>query len=68
MNLQKLTPLLTFPQIAINEYSKNIGKSKDIMEHYIGVLATEGVTFVPIWTEPPDVPEKVRSDISTNKI
>ena len=28
-------------QIAINEYSKNIGKSKDIMEHYIGVLADE---------------------------
>ena len=24
------------------------------MEHYIGVLATEGVTFVPIWTEPPE--------------
>ena len=21
------------------------------MEHYIGVLADEGVTFVPIWTE-----------------
>ena len=30
------------------------------MEHYIGVLATEGVTFVPIWTEPQDVPEKLK--------
>ena len=52
-----------FPQIAINEYSKNIGKSKDIMEHYIGVLADEGVTFVPIWTEPPEAATKEKTEV-----
>lgn len=39
-------------KVAINEYSKNIAKSKDIMEHYINLLADEGVTHVPIWQPP----------------
>ncbi len=43
----------TAEKVAINEYSKNIAKSKDIMEHYIQVLANEySITFVPIWTAP----------------
>ena len=33
------------------------------MEHYIGVLADEGVTFVPIWTEPPEAKAKVTTDL-----
>ena len=34
------------------------------MEHYIGVLADEGVTFVPIWTEPPEAAKaKVTADL-----
>ena len=33
------------------------------MEHYIGVLADEGVTFVPIWTEPPEAKAKVTADL-----
>ena len=38
------------------------------MEYYIGVLADEGVTFVPVWTEPkkeepePGGPEKGPED------
>jgi len=43
----------TAEKLAINEYSKNIAKSKDIMESHIGVLAEQGVTHVPVWT-PPD--------------
>ncbi|QQP35206.1 SEC14-like protein 1 [Caligus rogercresseyi] len=39
----------TAEKLAIKEYSKSIGKSKDIMEHHIGVLAVEGITSVPIW-------------------
>ena len=36
-------------KVAINEYSKNIAKSKDIMEHYINLLSEQGITHVPIW-------------------
>jgi hypothetical protein len=40
-------------KVAINEYSKNIAKSKDIMEHYLNVLADEyKITSVHIWTPP----------------
>ena len=38
-------------KVAINEYSKNIAKSKDIMEHYIKVLADQGITHIAIWEE-----------------
>ena len=44
----------TAEKLAIKEYSKSIGKSKDIMEHYIGVLAGEGITSVPIWKPDPN--------------
>ena len=48
----------TAEKVAINEYSKNIAKSKDIMETHIKVLAEEGVTHVPIWLPPPDAEKK----------
>lgn len=41
----------TAEKLAIKEYSKSIEKSKDIMEHFIGVLADQGVTYVAPWTE-----------------
>jgi len=41
----------TAEKIAIKEYSKSIEKSKDIMEHFINVLAEQGVTSVDIWQE-----------------
>jgi len=43
----------TAEKIAIKEYSKSIEKSKEVMEHFIQLLADQGVTQVPIWTEPP---------------
>ena len=43
----------TAEKLAIKEYSKSIGKSKDIMEHYIQVLADEGIHSMPIWVPPP---------------
>ena len=49
-------------KVAINEYSKNIAKSKDIMEHYINLLAEQGVTSVPIW-EPKEVPAVKADDV-----
>ena len=39
----------TAEKLAIKEYSASIGKSKDIMEHYINVLSDQGVTQVEIW-------------------
>ena len=42
----------TAEKIAIKEYSKSIEKSKEVMEHFIQVLADQGITQVPIWEEP----------------
>lgn len=42
----------TAEKIAIKEYSKSIEKSKDIMEHFINLLAEQGVTHIDIWREP----------------
>lgn len=37
----------------MKQYSANLAKGKEIIEHYINELTNEGVTHVPIWTEPP---------------
>lgn len=42
----------TAEKIAIKEYSKSIEKSKEVMEYFVEQLAEQGVTHVPIWTEP----------------
>ena len=42
----------TAEKIAIKEYSKSIEKSKEVMEYFVELLADQGVTHVPIWTEP----------------
>ena len=42
----------TAEKIAIKEYSKSIEKSKEVMEYFVDLLAEQGVTHVPIWTEP----------------
>ena len=47
----------TAEKLAVKEYSKSIGKSKDIMEHYITKLAEQGVNEVPIWEAPPETEE-----------
>ena len=43
----------TAEKLAVKEYSNSIGKSKDIMEHYIQILAEGGITHVPLWEGPP---------------
>ena len=47
--------------MAIKEYSKSIEKSKDIMEHFINLLADQGVTHVPIW-EPKEGAEEAAEE------
>lgn len=39
----------TAEKLAIKEYSKSIEKSKEIIEHFIKLLADQGVTEVAIW-------------------
>jgi hypothetical protein len=39
-------------KLAMKQYSANLAKGKEIIEHYINVLMNEGVTHVPVWTEP----------------
>ena len=52
-----LKTLGTAEKLAIKEYSASIGKSKDIMEHYIKVLADRGITQVNIWQPSSDGPK-----------
>ena len=47
----------TAEKLAVKEYSKSIGKSKDIMEHYITILLEQGITEVPLWEPPPETEE-----------
>ncbi|UJR31469.1 hypothetical protein I4U23_018958 [Adineta vaga] len=42
----------TVEKIAMKQYSANLSKGKEIIEHYVNELMTEGITSVPIWTEP----------------
>jgi len=42
----------TAEKIAIKEYSRSIEKSKEVMEYFVDLLAEQGVTHVPIWSEP----------------
>ena len=61
------TLILTLIAFAAQEYSKSIDKSKDIMEHFINLLREEGVTTVPLWTEPQGVPN-IQENAQENKV
>lgn len=54
-------------KVAINEYSKNIAKSKDVMETHIQVLADEGITEVSIWEPPEGAQPAKRGDAEVEK-
>lgn len=42
----------TVEKIAMKQYSQNISKGKEIIEHFIEVLRKENITDVPRWVEP----------------
>nr|XP_027208573.1 SEC14-like protein 1 [Penaeus vannamei] len=42
----------TVEKIAMKQYSQNISKGKEIIEHFIEVLRKENITEVPRWLEP----------------
>ena len=35
----------------MKQYSANLAKGKEIIEHYINELMNQGITSIPIWTE-----------------
>ncbi|PNF28722.1 hypothetical protein B7P43_G07856 [Cryptotermes secundus] len=39
-------------KLAMKQYSQNIAKGKEIIEHFISELKKEGVTYLPPWSEP----------------
>ena len=55
----------TAEKLAIKEYSKSIGRSKDIMEYHINVLAEQGIIELPIW-QPCEKKEPVKVEAETN--
>lgn len=64
----------TAEKIAIKEYSKSIEKSKEVMEYFVDLLAEQGVTHVPIWSEPegsksvPEAEEKEEAVLEKPKL
>ncbi|CAF0977101.1 unnamed protein product [Rotaria sordida] len=38
-------------KLAMKQYSTNLAKGKEIIEHYVNELLNQGITNIPIWTE-----------------
>ncbi|XP_066516420.1 SEC14-like protein 5 [Hoplias malabaricus] len=49
----------TAEKIAMKQYTANIKRGKEIIEHYISELISEGVTEIPRWTPPQHPPHCV---------
>ncbi|XP_025086727.1 SEC14-like protein 1 isoform X4 [Pomacea canaliculata] len=43
-------------KIVMKQYTQNIKKGKEVIEFYISELISEGVTFIPPWTDPSPAP------------
>uniref|UniRef100_A0A0A9YEI5 SEC14-like protein 1 n=3 Tax=Lygus hesperus TaxID=30085 RepID=A0A0A9YEI5_LYGHE len=50
----------TIEKLAMKQYSANIAKGKEILEHFIQQLKEEGVTVVPRWVPSPEQLEEER--------
>ena len=57
----------TVEKIAMKQYSANIAKGKEIIEHFIKDLADEGTTEVPPW-KPGVVGKLYASDVRGEEI
>ncbi|CAF3297870.1 unnamed protein product [Rotaria sp. Silwood2] len=38
-------------KLAMKQYSANLAKGKEIIEHYVNELISQGITNIPIWSE-----------------
>ncbi|XP_030434597.1 SEC14-like protein 5 isoform X2 [Gopherus evgoodei] len=43
----------TVEKIAMKQYTANIKRGKEVIEHYLKELISQGITFIPQWTPPP---------------
>ncbi|XP_015273003.1 PREDICTED: SEC14-like protein 5, partial [Gekko japonicus] len=50
----------TVEKIAMKQYTANIKRGKEVIEHYLKELISQGITFIPRWT-PPAVRKQVAS-------
>ncbi|XP_014244140.1 SEC14-like protein 1 [Cimex lectularius] len=44
----------TIEKLAMKQFSQNIARGKEVLEHFIVELKTEGITHVPKWLPSPD--------------
>ncbi|XP_068003377.1 SEC14-like protein 5 isoform X1 [Melanerpes formicivorus] len=42
----------TVEKIAMRQYTANIKRGKEVIEHYLKELISQGITFIPRWTPP----------------
>ncbi|KGL79790.1 SEC14-like 5, partial [Tinamus guttatus] len=42
----------TVEKIAMKQYTSNIKRGKEVIEHYLKELISQGITFIPRWTPP----------------
>ncbi|NXG48682.1 S14L5 protein, partial [Psilopogon haemacephalus] len=43
----------TVEKIAMKQYTSNIKRGKEVIEHYLKELISQGITFIPRWKPPP---------------
>uniref|UniRef100_A0A672TQ13 SEC14 like lipid binding 5 n=1 Tax=Strigops habroptila TaxID=2489341 RepID=A0A672TQ13_STRHB len=51
----------TVEKIAMKQYTSNIKRGKEVIEHYLKELISQGITFIPRWTPPPVCGQKDES-------
>lgn len=54
-------------KLAMKQYSANIAKGKEIVEYFVNQLRDEGITFVPVWSPPSNLPQSPDEVSSTIK-
>ncbi|XP_006003094.1 SEC14-like protein 5 isoform X1 [Latimeria chalumnae] len=47
----------TVEKIAMKQYTANIKRGKEVIEHYLNELISQGVTHIPRWTAPELLPD-----------
>uniref|UniRef100_A0A0V0GBY7 Putative phosphatidylinositol transfer protein sec14 n=1 Tax=Triatoma dimidiata TaxID=72491 RepID=A0A0V0GBY7_TRIDM len=50
----------TIEKLAMKQYSANIAKGKEVLEHFMAELRIEGITHVARWLPSPDDPESIQ--------
>uniref|UniRef100_A0A8C8SAI1 SEC14 like lipid binding 5 n=1 Tax=Pelusios castaneus TaxID=367368 RepID=A0A8C8SAI1_9SAUR len=50
----------TVEKIAMKQYTANIKRGKEVIEHYLKELISQGITFIPRWTPPPASTQKAK--------